>query len=141
MALTPFGLTGTSSWTTDGVISSVSVAANASSSNSNTISLYGATTAEVLAVECTVVVTYGTTITGGGATVYVARRTGSGWQIATDAILAYLMPVIASTAVNITFMLRGLDMVDAQIFVFNPTANSTITGVTLKTRIVQGGIN
>lgn len=140
MAATNFGQLWPSTWTTDGTVNNATVTAGANSANSGTIANYGASPNEVLDTEITVTWTNGATVTGGSPTVYVCRRTGGGFQsVANDYPYGVSLPAaVASTAQNITFVVRGSDVPDFQVVVANPSGNSSITGVTLKYRQSQG---
>lgn len=138
MSATPFGQNWPTSWTTDSVLNGTpTVAAGAYSSNSATIANYGASPNEVLDTEITVDVAYGATITGGGAIVYICRRTRTGWESpANDSPASFTVPVVASTTRSKTVTVPGL-VGDFQVVVFNPATNSTITP-TLASRPSQG---
>lgn len=127
---TPIGQTWPTTWTYDGtfVSTGLAVAAGVTTASTTTIANSGASPNEVLDTEISVSVAYGATITGGGATIYICRRTLSGFQVAaTDAPYGVTQIPIASTVVNTTFMVRGFDIADFEIAVNNPATNSSVT--------------
>ena len=130
MSATPFGQNWPTTWTYDGTFVSggLAVAAGTTTTSSTVISNSGASPNEVLDTEVTVAVTYGGTITGGGATISICRRTLTGFQSpAVDAPYGVTQIATASSTVNTTLMVRGFDIADFEVAVNNPTGNSSIT--------------
>lgn len=128
---TPYGQTWPTSFTYDGTFTSsgATVAANSTTTSSTVIENSGASPNEVLDTEVTFAITYGSSVSGGGVTLYACRRTLSGFQSpGVDPCVAITdSNPIASSTRNITFMLRGYDIPDFELACNNPSGNSSVT--------------
>jgi hypothetical protein len=137
LAATNFGQFWPSAWTTDSVITGLSVTSGANSPNSATIKNSAASPNEVLDTECEITVTYGGTITGGGAIVYICRECNGGFESpANDAPYSFLLPVVASATCKRVFTVPGR-VGGFQIVVGSPSG-TPLSAVTLYSRQSQG---
>lgn len=125
----PFGEFWPQSWTTDSVISSLAIAGGASSANSGTIAATGSPPNQVADIEIGIAIGYGSTITGGGVTVWIVGDVdGTHFEsVTTDAPFSFLMPVTASTTVRRRLAIPAQDLSRLQVVISNPSTNSSVT--------------